>query len=367
MSYLKYIIGSCILPVFAACTTDDASSTEGQIGALKLTSSVENFIGDTSTRVNDAGTVFEEGDLIRIKVICPYVTSTEFGETTWSNSYDGFWLQSWDGSAWTSVASGRGFDVDGDYKASTAPSLTNQYLVQQTPYVFTASTWTEEKSFVTTDNGSHVLQYSNVFHADQSHLENYKASDVLWAQTIMQTGTDEVHLTFQHVMSALNITIDSSIRLSDDAVVTLVGMPDIDQAEIIVGDKYAAYSKVNSTCGYQSTNKTSSDDENGKVLGIGVINGSSASCKAFTDIEQTATYKAYKGNGVYKFILPPCTLTNEAVIWIRDGEKRWSVPLSMKTFEQGKMYNITLNPPTSSTDESGDAGSDSSSSKEETE
>ncbi len=350
--------------MLAACTTDDASSSSSQMGALRLTSSVENFIGDTSTRVNDTGTAFEKDDLIRIKVICPYVTSTEYGETTWSNSYDGFWLQSWSGVAWTSVESSRGFDVDGDYQASTAPSLLNQYLVQQTPYVFTASTWTEEKSFVTTDNGSHVLQYSNVFHADQSHVENYKASDVLWAQTIMQTGTDEVHLTFQHVMSALNITIDNSISLSDSAVVTLVGMPDIDQAEIIVGDKYATDSKVNSTCGYKSTNSTSSDDENGKVLGIGVINGSSASCKAFKDIDQTATYKAYKGSGVYKFILPPCSLTNEAVIWVRDGSSRWSVPLSQKEFAQGTMYNITLNPPTSTTD---DSGSDSSSNTEETE
>lgn len=348
MKCLKYIIGACVLPVFAACTTDDASSSQGQIGALRLTSSVENFIGDTSTRANEEGTAFESGDLIRIKVICPYVTSTEYGETTWGNTYDGFWLQMWNGSAWTTVPSSKGFDVDGDYQPSRGYSIIGQYLVQQTPYVFTASTWTEEKSFVTTDNGSHVLQYANVFHADQSHLENYKASDVLWAQTIMQTGTDEVHLAFQHVMSALNISFDSSVGLSKDAVVTIEGMPDIDQAEIIVGDQYAKYSKVNSTCGYQSTNTTSSDDENGKVLGIGVISGLSASCKKFDAIEQTATYKAYHNTttGVYKFILPPCTLTKKAVVWVRDGASRWSVPLSQKEFKQGTMYNITLNPPT---------------------
>ena len=351
--------------MFAACTTDDASSSSSQTGALRLTSSVENFIGDNSTRVNETGTAFEKDDLIRIKVICPYVTSTEYGETTWGYSSDGFWLQSWGGAAWTNVSSARGFDVDGDYQPSNAQSLLNQYLVQQTPYVFTASTWTEEKSFLT--QGKVVIQYANVFHADQSNVVNYKASDVLWAQTVMQTGTDEVHLAFQHVMSALTITMGSGVSLSDDAVVTVVGMPDIDEAEIIVGDKYAKYSKVNSTCGYKSTNATTTDDENGKVLGIGVNDDAkgTASCQAISGIAQTATYKAYRNSGgVYKLILPPCTLTEKAVIWVRDGEKRWSVPLTQTEFAQGTMYNITLNSPTSTTD---DSGSDSSSNTEETE
>ncbi len=339
--------------MLAACGTDDASSpTQGQTGALRITSSVENFIGDASTRVNDTGTAFEANDLIRIKVICPYVTSTEYGETTWGYSYDGFWLQQWSGSAWTYVPASRGFDVDGDYQASNASSLVGQYLVQQTPYVFTASTWTEEKSFLV--NGNVVIQYANVFHADQSNVDNYKASDVLWAQTVMQTGTDEVHLSFQHVMSALTLTMGNVVSLSKDAVVTLVGMPDIDEAEIIVGDKYAKYSKVNSTCGYKSMNSTGTDDDNGKVLGIGVNNDAAgtASCQAISDIAQTATYKAYRNtNGTYRLILPPCTLTKKAVIWVRDGESRWSVPLSQQTFKQGTMYNITLNPPTSTSTE----------------
>ncbi len=352
MRYDKNILGLLSLAILAACGTDDNSSSQPQVEALKLTSSVEDFIGEApSSRVNSEGTAFEENDLIRIKVICPYVTSTEYGETTWSNSYDGFWFQRWSGSAWTSVPSSMGFDIDGDYQASNAPSLVGQYLVQQTPYVFTASTWTEEKSFVT--NGKLAIQYANVFHADQSNVKNYKASDVLWAQTIMQTGTDEVHLAFQHVMVGLTITMGEGVSLSDNAVVTVEGMPDIDEAEIIVGDKYASYSKVNSTCGYKEKHQAS-DDKNGKVLGIGVNNDAAgtSSCKAMADISQTATYKAYrKANGVYRLILPPCTLTNNAIVWVRDGEKRWSVSLSRKEFEQGKMYNVTLNLQTSTVEE----------------
>lgn len=343
MRYWKNMIVAGVLPVFVACTADDSPASE-KVGALKLTSSVENFIGEPSTRVNEDGTAFENGDLIRIKVICPYVSSTEYGETTWGYSYDGFWLQSWNGSAWANVPSSFGFDIDGDYQASTAPSLIGQYLVQQTPYVFTASTWTEEKSFLT--SGKLVMQYANVFHADQSNVKHYKASDVLWAQNVMQTGTDEVHLTFQHVMAALTITLDSGVGLSENAVVTIEGLPDIDQAEIIVGDKYAQYSKVNSTCGYQQKHQTTSDSDNGKVLGIGLNRETTGSslCQPIADISQNATYKAYrKATGVYRLILPPCTLTSQATIWVRDGGKRWSVPLSQTEFKQGTMYNITLN------------------------
>ncbi len=213
-----------------------------------------------------------------------------------------------------------------------------------------ASSLTQGQTGALLVNGNVVIQYANVFHADQSNVANYKASDVLWAQTVMQTGTDEVHLSFQHVMSALTLTMGSGVNLSKDAVVTLVGMPDIDEAEIIVGDKYAKYSKVNSTCGYKSMNSTGTDDDNGKVLGIGVNDDSAgtASCQAISGIAQTATYKAYRNSdGTYRLILPPCTLPQKAVIWVRDGESRWSVPLSQQTFEQGTMYNITLNPPTS--------------------
>ena len=359
MRYSNIIFGAALLAL-SACSADDNSSVE-QIttGPVRLTSTIENFIGETNTRVNTEGTAFEMGDLIRIKVICPYVTSTEYGESTWGNSFDAFWLQSWTGSGWGLVeGSSYGFDINGDYDVSNGPSLIGQYLVQQTPYVFTASTWTEEKSFLV--NSNVVMQYANVFHADQSHTACYKASDVLWAQNVMQTGTDEVHLDFHHVMAALKITVNG-ITLSDNAVLTIEGMPDIDEAEIIVGDMYASKSKVNSTCGYMQKHKCDAD-KNGKVLGIGVNDASkgTSSTKAFTDIAQTATYKAYRpstDSQVFQLIVPPCTLTNNAVIKIYDikyGQTvRWQATLSQKEFEQETMYHLTLNLKQQTTEEAG--------------
>ena len=356
----KDIIFAAALLALTACSADDNATTEPTItGPVRLTSSIENFIGEPAARVNTAGTAFETGDLIRIKVICPYVTSTEAGESTWSNSFDGFWLQSWTGSGWGTVGSSYGFDINGDYGVSSAPSLIDQYLTQQTPYVFTASTWTEEKSFLVKNKV--VMQYANVFHADQSHIACYKASDVLWAQNEMQTGTDEVHLDFHHVMAALTIAV-SGVTLTDNAVLTLEGMPDIDQAEIIVGDKYAAKSKVNNTCGYKEKHACDAD-KNGKVLGIGVNDATSgkSSTKAFTDIDQTATYKTLRpstDSQVFQIIVPPCTLTNNAVIKIYDVKDdgsplRWESTLSQKEFEQGTMYHLTLNLKQQSTEEEG--------------
>ena len=345
----KDIIFSAALLALAACSIDDNSSAEQTTtGAVQLTSSIENFIGETATRVNTEGTAFEKGDLIRIKVICPYVTSTEHGETTWGNSFDSFWLQSWTGSSWGTVGTSYGFDINGDYGVSSGPSLIGQYLVQQTPYVFTASTWTEEKSFLVKNNV--VMQYANVFHADQSHAACYKASDVLWAQNVMQTGADEVHLDFHHVMAALKITV-TGITLTENAVLTLEGMPDIDQAEIIVGDMYAAKSKTNSTCGYKQKHACTAE-QNGKVLGIGVNDATAgtSSTKAIADIDQTATYKTLRPSTesqVFQVIVPPCTLTENAVIKIydvNDGKAvRWEATLSQQEFEQGTMYHLTLN------------------------
>ncbi len=352
MRYRNNILEALALLTLGACSADNTPTTEEATQGVKLSSTIKHFISESDSRVNIEGTAFETNDLIRIKVICPYVSSTEFGETTWSNSYDGFWLQRWNGSTWTNVPESFGFDVNGDYQPSSALSLIGQILSQQTPYVFTASTWTEEKAFVTKNNL--VLQYANVFHADQSREAHYKASDVLWAQNIMQTGTDEVHLTFDHVMAALRITIGSSVTLSDKATLTITGMPDIDQAEIIVGDMYAEKSKINSTCGYKEKHQCSAN-ENGKVLGIGINQESAGTSytRSFTEIEQTATYKALrKESQVFQLIVPPCTLTNKAVIWVRDGEKKWSVDLSQTTFEQDYLYNITLDLQTSTEEDS---------------
>ena len=325
-----------------SCSTDNIQESDNNLHGVSLSSSIVSFEGEQQTKVNLAGNGFEDGDMIRIKVICPYVASQEAGESTYGGTYDGFWVQKWSGSGWTSIPDSDGFDFNGDYQKSGGSSIIGQVLSQQTPYVFTASTWTEEKVFKI--GGKMVVQYANVFHADQSNPTNYKASDVLWAQNFMQTATDMIHFDFHHVMAALKITVADDVPLSDKAVLTIENMPDIDQAEIIVGDMFAAKSKVNSAFGYKEKHQCT-DDDNGKALGIGVNSTTGSSTRKFENIYQTATYKAMRKentNKVYQLIVPPCTITNP-VVWIRDGENRWKVELGEKTFEAGKMYNITLN------------------------
>ena len=173
------------------------------------------------------------------------------------------------------------------------------------------------------------------------------ASDLMWAQTIQQTGSYNVHLSFRHMMAALLITIDvpDDLTISDDAVLTLEGMPDIDQAEVIVGDYYAERSKVNvNNYGYKAKHNCNVN-MNGKVIGIAVVDDSQAKAytKPINDIVQTATYTAYNaGSKTYRLIVPPCTLNKNATIWLRDGEKRYSMTLSQQTFEQGHLYKITM-------------------------
>ena len=325
-----------------SCSTDNIQESDNNLHGVSLSSSIVSFEGEQQTKVNLAGNGFEDGDMIRIKVICPYVSSQEAGESTYGGTYDGFWVQKWSGSVWTSITDRDGFDFNGDYQKSGGSSIIGQVLSQQTPYVFTASTWTEEKVFKI--GGKMVVQYANVFHADQSNPANYKASDVLWAQNFMQTATDMIHFDFHHVMAALKITVADNVTLSDKAVLTIENMPDIDQAEIIVGDMFAAKSMVNSAFGYKEKHQCDAN-ENGKALGIGVNNSDSSATIKFDDISKTATYKAMRTDNsqkVFQLIVPPCKINNP-VVWIRDGESRWKVTLGEKTFEAGKMYNITLN------------------------
>ena len=325
-----------------SCSTDNERESDNNLHGVSLSSSIVSFEGEQQTKVNLAGNGFEDGDMIRIKVICPYVASQEAGESTYGGTYDGFWVQKWSsGSGWTSILDRDGFDFNGDYQRSGGSSIIGQVLSQQTPYVFTASTWTEEKVFKI--GGKMVVQYANVFHADQSNPANYKASDVLWAQNIMQTATDMIHFDFHHVMAALRITVND-IELTDKAVLTIENMPDIDQDEIIVGDRFAAKSKVNSAFGYKEKHQCDAN-ENGKALGIGVNNSDSSATIKFDDISKTATYKAMRTDNsqkVFQLIVPPCKINNP-VVWIRDGESRWKVTLGAKTFNAGYMYNITLN------------------------
>lgn len=344
---ISKILYLTIATVLMSCAADEVTQQDEQ-GVLSITTSVEDFEGESRTRTNIEGKAFENGDKIKLKIICPFSSHTEFGETTYGNSFDAFWLLKWNDTskAWVTLEKSDSCDVNGDYSPSAGPNLFERYLAQPTPYVFTAQTWSEEQIFMA--GGTRVEQYSNVFHADQSREADYKASDLMWAQTIMQTGSYNIHLSFKHVMSALMVTVvpGEGKDISNDAVLTLEGMPDIDQCEVIVGDYYAAKSKVNSN-NYGYLNKHSCTvDENGMALGVAVIsdNDKKASRKAFKDIDQTATYTAYNtGNKIYRLIVPPCTLTKNATFWLRDGGKRYTATLSQQEFVAGKLYKLTIN------------------------
>ena len=332
--------------LLAGCSADEGAEEQRQ-GSLSFSTSIENFEGEPLTRTNFAGNAFEAGDKIKLKIICPFSTHTEFGETTYGNSFDAFWLLKWESNKWATLTAADGYDINGDYSPSASPDIYARYEAQQTPYVYTAQTWSEEQIFIA-GSSTRVEQYSNVFHANQTKAADYKASDLMWAQTIQQTGSYNVHLSFKHVMAALYITVSAaeSLGISDDAVLTLEGMPDIDQAEVIVGDYYAAKSKVNSSdYGYQNKHNCTVF-QNGKVIGVAVIDDSTS--KAYTEaidqIAQTDTYTAYNaGSKTYRIIVPPCTLSNKATFWLRDGEKRYSMTLNQDTFEAGKLYNVTMN------------------------
>lgn len=332
--------------VLTACTADEAPQAQQASGILSFSTTIRNFEGEDVSRTNFAGNAFENGDKVKLKIICPFSSRTEFGETTYGNSFDAFWLLKWNTSQWINIVANDGYDINGDYSPSASPNIYDRYEAQQTPYVYTAQTWSEEQIFIA-GNGTRVEQYSNVFHANQTKAADYKACDLMWAQTIQQTGSYNVHLSFKHVMAALLITINDSTNLgiSDNAVLTLEGMPDIDQAEVIVGDYYAARSKVNSS-NYGYKNKHScTQAENGTVIGVAVVDDNQA--KAYTtpigNIQQNGIYTAYNaGSKTYRLIVPPCTLSGKATFWLRDGEKRYSMQLTQTTFEAGKLYKVTM-------------------------
>jgi hypothetical protein len=340
--------------LLVGCQADEPQPTQQQAGTLSFTTSVQQFEGEPATRTNLIGDAFEKNDKIKLKIVCPASSTShkEFGESTYSGSFDGFWLLKWNDTAhsWDKLVAADGFDINGDYKASDGPDVYERYLAQPTPYVFTAQTWSEEQIYIT-GNKARIEQYSNVFHANQSKAANYKASDIMWAQTIQQTGSYNVHLGFKHVMAALLITVDAdaSFGISDEAVLTVEGMPDIDQAEVIVGDYYAAKSKINTAVDkqydYSYKSKSSCDiGDNGKALGINVINDEkrTATCKLFKDITQKTTYTAYKDvKNTYRLIIPPYAINN-ATIMLRDGDKRYNMALNIDDVQPGTLYQITM-------------------------
>lgn len=354
MKKIQEILYVSVGLLLAACTGEEAEQSVPQGGVLQLTSSINAFDGETVTRTNLTGNAFATGDWIKLKIICPYSDHVEFGETTYSNTFDALWLLKWSGSEWTPITGDDKVDVAGQYKYTTAYSLFGRYEAQQTPYIYTASTWNENVIFIS--NGNRYSQYSYIFEADQTTEANYLKSDLLWAQTYMQTGSYNVHLAFNHVMACLKIHITGG-SLSHNAIVTLEGMPNIDQREVVVGDYYAAKSKINSGFGYKEKCSCAKEN-NGKVLGVAVIDDSQnkaivypmsgnpgyANASSTTKIANTGVYTAHHDGSDYYLIVPPCTLSTKAKFWIRDGEKRYSYTLQQTTFEQGKLYpvNITL-------------------------
>ena len=335
---IRHILCLGLTVLLSACAKEEAL----QEGTLQFTTSVASFDGAPETRTNIAGNAFAAGDRMKLKIICPFSDHTQFGETTYGHSADAFWLFKWDGSKWAVITAADKVDVEGDYRYSASPNLYERYTAQQTPYVFTASTWSENVIFIS--GSRRYSQYSYVFEADQTLEKDYLNSDLLWAQSYMQTGSYNVHLAFQHVMACLKVDI-SALSLSAQAIVTLEGMPDIDQKEVVVGDYYAARSKVNSAFGYKE--KTScTKEQNGKVLGVAVI--SDAAGKALVQpmdgsaVPNTGVYTAHRDGGFYYLIVPPCTLSAQAKFWIRDGKNRYSYTLSRTTFEQGALYPVTI-------------------------
>ena len=334
--------------------------------------------GAPQSRANFAGNKFENGDLIKIRIVAPFTSSVEWGEYTDGVTHDNFWILKWTGgnptgegvgATWTNVPStDHNFDLNNDYIPTTSNSIWT--LSQNTPYVFTASTWTEEVHAQMSEpgkpGGTTYTWFNNVFKADQRKLSDYKSSDVLWAQQIMQTGTQNVRLSFQHKMSALCVDIsdfESKLDMTeatDEIVLTLENMPDIDQQEIVVGNYYAGAIKSNYRPLYGDYYRTScTKAQNGTVLGISrIVEASSTVDKIlFEDLPQTATYTAFNGknfaeanSGKFYFIIPPYIVqqTDESklpTLWLRQGTKRWSAKLTLptdNTFKSGVRYNVKM-------------------------
>lgn len=318
------------------------------------------------TRTNVSGEGFEGGDKIRFKIFCPNSTTAELGER-WSSYYT------------ITVPNALDQHVDVSFFSS---GTYGSYEAQSTTYIYTAMNTTGTRTFVV--DGYRYSRESNFFYADQSKLDYFKKSDLVWAQAVRQTGAREVHLNFKHKVAKLDITIeDADGILSDNTILTLEGMPDIDGAEIVVGDYYADESYEDYSYNYRD--KCSCNYENnGKVIGIEVIDeankksivnalagnpypaGGKSNSGTYGIVPNTGTYRAYQdpsNKKHYMLYIPPCHLDQEfvpvpvdpsdpespmtqskkcAVIWLRDGAKRFSVKLDQLEFKEGKRYTQTI-------------------------
>ena len=338
-----FLFGANVLWLSGCSQGDDAVVTATETVWFGL--SLEPFECEDMTRTTNDGLAFEKGDEFRMKIICPHTSSHQSGETWGSGYYN--------------------FTLDGNTGFSTTTEA------QSTTYVYTAQNTTGNRVFVVSDY--RYTRPSNFFCADQSKLEHFKESDVVWAQAIRQTGAREVHLTFHHKVAKLDITIDDSnlkqtteegetaFPLSENAILTLVGMPDIDGAEIVVGDYYADESYENENYSYRQK-ASCSYENNGKVLGIEVIDEKTdkrskiarmtgnptepggAYSSVYGIVPNTGIYTCYKPSVSkhYMLYVPPCHLSANAVFWMRDGERRYSAKLEQTTFEEGVCYKVKV-------------------------
>ena len=381
MRNIKTYIYIIMLPLlYWSCADDNGDQQEKTLVTMdcdmfgaSIVPFVEEGADGCATRVNTAGDSFMPGDLIRIRIIAPFVDSNEYGESTWGGTYDNFRIWQWAGNHqnWATVGSDRGFDFDNDLYPSAASS--SIIMPQATPFIFTATTWTEEIHYVLSTydkpGGTVVSSFSNIFKADQRKEENYRSSDVLWAQQYMETGVDHVRLSFEHKMSALKIDISDfagELTGSEEVILTLENMPDIDQQEVTIGNYYAEKMKDKRAYGDYWRCKCSYAD-NGKVLGIVVPDEAVKHLVQipFTGVNgvgQTGIYTAHQLDAnTFTLIIPPYTVPAGVTptLWLRQGEKRWSAPLTLpnhtvnsqqtdRTFEMGKRYSVEMKKPDAS-------------------
>ena len=60
-------------------------------------------------------------------------------------------------------------------------------------------------------------------------------------------------------------------------------------------------------------------------------------------VANTATYTCYKTEPKHFLLyVPPCTLKENAVFWVRDGERRYSAQLVQTTFTEGVCYKVKV-------------------------
>lgn len=361
--------------LFSSCRQEEetpASATE----TVRFTLTMSPFEGEAVTRTTVDGLGFEPGDQIRFKIICPNSKSHELGER-WSSYY--------------TITVPNGVNDDTSYFTTSGPNeggSYGSYEAQSTTYIYTAQNTTGTRIFAVGDY--RYSNPSNFFYADQSKLAQFKKSDVVWAQAVRQTGAREVHLNFKHKVAKLDIIVeDEDGVLSDNTILTIEGMPDIDGAELVVGDYYADESYEDYSFNYK-TKCSCSYENNGKVIGIEVIDeankksivnaltgnpypaGGNSNSGTYAEVPNTGTYRAYKdpmadpehpNTKHYMLYVPPCHLDpgfvpthvdpededspmtqspKRAVIWLRDGTKRYSVALDQLSFEEGKCYKQTI-------------------------